>query len=196
MVNELLAGHKVSSEWFTPEDIWQRIENTFGTKVIYDPCPRGCADDGLDVDWVDNYNYVLDLPFIYVNPPSPSAPWAKKTIQTVTENPQVSIIFAAFSEAVLWQVPELHDHLICWVRNRINWIDGNQWVKYKNVPDILDVLAPEGYTSNPNYLKPAKSPRNYNAFICLAQSPEIRYRFIQNFQDLGTVRVSQRITLD
>lgn len=199
MTHELLGNHKPSSEWFTPDDIWGRVERTFDCKSIYDPCPRGCLDDGLAVDWTDNYNYVLDMPYIYVNPPTPAAPWALKAIQTHLEHPGVNIIFACFSEAVLWQVNDLMDFPVCWVRNRINWIDGNQWVKCDSLEGYARVHSGSPYykiengkyyKTNPNYLKPAKSPRNYNAFVCLSTDEGIIGRFIENFQDLGTIRLA------
>ncbi|MBW4558417.1 MAG: hypothetical protein KME59_21330 [Trichormus sp. ATA11-4-KO1] len=167
MVHELLGNHKASSEWYTPEDIWGRIRLIFNEDHVYDPCPAGGLA-GLEADWSLFNN-------IYVNPPTPAAPWALKALQTHKDNPEVDIIFACFSEAVLWQVNELQDHLVCWVRKRISWIDGNQTVKGK---------------PNSNYLKPAKSPRNYNAFVCLTNNPEIRHRFLFRFQDLGTIRTS------
>jgi hypothetical protein len=165
-MHELLGKHKPSSEWYTPLDIWDRIEATFNQPKdnIYDPCPVN-GSGGLEASWVAKK--------IYVNSPSPAAPWALKAIQTHLEHPEVNIIFACFSEAVIWQVNDLLDYPTCWVRNRISWIDGNPEVKGQ---------------PNPNYLKPAKSPRNYNCFVCLSTDKYVISRFCENFEVLGTIR--------
>lgn len=153
-MHELLGKHKPSAEWYTPDDIWQRVNNTL--EKPYDPCPVN-GSNGLEVDWSKQGRN------IYVNPPTPASPWAIKAIQTHLEHPEVNIIFACFSEAVLWQVNQLQDFPVCWVRNRIRWIDGRT-----------------GEVS--------KAPRNYNAFVCLSE--EVISRFKVNFSDLGTVRKS------
>lgn len=173
----LLGSHKPSQEWYTPQYIWDKVSASFDYPIYYitDPCPIGGLPhrDILSEDWQHIGLYV------YCNPPTPAAPWAKKCIEAYRQNPKMNIIFAAFSEAVLWQVNDLMDYPVCWVRNRIPWIDGNRYKK--------DVL-------NPNYMKPAKSPRNYNAFILLSNDDAIRDRFVKNFSDLGTIRQSKSVS--
>lgn len=205
MANELLGKHKPSSEWYTPIWIWDKVFNTFGyeseqeTDTLYDPCeadhklePYFDLEDGLCKDWTKHYH-------IYVNPPIPAAPWAKKAIETVRQNPDTTIIFAAFSEAVLWQVPELLDYPVCWVRNRIHWIDGNKYIKLKNSDGAAFLKDGNWYTDNLNYLKPSKSPRNYNAFVLLRNefmSPEgrkIERRFCQQFIGMGTIQLRREV---
>jgi hypothetical protein len=202
MNHELLGKHKASSEWYTPDYIWEKIKNTFDIHAysdLYDPCPRQSDDDGMDTNWVERKR-------IYVNPPTPAAQWAKKAIKTVQKNEDTSIIFAAFSEAVLWQVPELLDYPICWVRNRINWIDGNEWVKCKQNYDQFDelpdnVIKKDGiyYRKNSNYLKISKAPRNYNSFVLLKKNfidpygRKIERKFCENFSDLGIIQLSREI---
>ena len=178
MTHELLGKHKVSSEWLTPESIWHRVCYTlqYQEYELFDPCPPG-GEGGLEKDWNQ------DCP-IYVNPPSPAAPWAQKALETVRDNPHNNIIFACYSEAVLWQVNPLMDYPICWVRNRINWLDGN---------DNMRDRDSKTFVTNPNYLKPAKSPRNYNAFVCLSTNRYTVRRFADAFGDLGSVRTSSTL---
>lgn len=158
-MHELLGKHKASAEWYTPDDIWARIERTFATDWIYDPCPIN-GTGGLDKEWGWTY--------VYINPPTPAAPWAQKAIQTFAEHPEVNIIFAAFSESVLWQVNELMDYEVCWVRNRIRWIDGKTGER-------------------------SKAPRNYNAFVLLSKDTNVSDRFRANFSNLGTIRRSYAV---
>jgi DNA N-6-adenine-methyltransferase (Dam) len=220
MTHELLGTHKPSQEWYTPAQIKQKVLNTFNTvELIFDPCPQPdkpnnlndgfCAEfftlpSGLERQW-EQYKY------IYCNPPTPAYLWAKKAIETVKLNPETVIIFAAFSEAVLWQINELLDYPICWVRNRINWIDGNERIfilekdakscTYKGKPCLPRLDANNKYSIlNPNYMKPSKAPRNYNAFVLLYQKDcfhqgkmAFKKRFAQQFSDLGTVQLD-RIT--
>lgn len=210
MTHELLRKHKPSAEWYTPPHIWERVNSTFSTAyypnfydrdICYDPCPRNSKEhkkgNGLLEDWTKHK-------FIYCNPPTPAAPWAKKAIQTVTYSPETIIIFAAFSEAVLWQVNELLDYPICWVRNRINWIDGNEIIKVNidKISVITDEVEIDGkwYKPNPGYLEPSKSPRNYNAFVLISASNDgtleyydIERRFCKQFADLGTIQLSRTV---
>lgn len=202
MSHELLGKHKASSEWYTPDCIWSKIYKTFGIPeddpdyLLSDPCPKNhLVSDGLR--WLEESS----SKYIYVNPPTPAAPWAKKCIEHIQQNPNTFIIFAAFSEAVLWQVPELLDYPICWVRNRINWIDGNKHIKAKE-SDCCAYTLPDGnwYVMNHNYLKPSKAPRNYNAFALLSHSEnqnleyyDIERRFCCNFSDMGTIQLSRTV---
>lgn len=177
MTHELLGNHKPSAEWYTPDHIWSRLRATFGTNDIYDPCPiRGTLVLDERISGLEQYWGLEWSQNVYVNPPTPAKPWARKALGTVKIHKDVNIIFAAFSESVLWQVNELMDYPVCWVRNRIQWIDGNSEVKGQ---------------PNPNYCKPAKSPRSYNAFVLLSQDPECVRRFCDNFGDLGTIRRSE-----
>lgn len=201
MTHPLLGDHKPSSNWFTPEDIWLRTQLTFDTKrsEILDPCPGNdkWTVDGLALDWALRIQHLGLDQFIYVNPPTPAAPWAKKALETVKDHPRLSIIYAAFSEAVMWQVPALMDFPVCWVRNRISWIDGSPLIVAKGSNDydyIFDEATQKYYRPNPNYMKPAKSPRNYNTFVCMSHDPEVVNRFILQFQPLGEVRNSYKIT--
>jgi DNA N-6-adenine-methyltransferase (Dam) len=204
--NKLLGKHRPSSEWYTPGNIWERVYNTFeADKTIFtdvcDPCPRLALGDGLAEDWTQHK-------FIYCNPPTPAAPWATKALETVRESKDTIIIFAAFSEAVLWQQNELLDYPVCWVRNRINWIDGNKLIKVKSNNEGCgswedDAIKIDGklYIPNPNYLKPSKAPRNYNAFILLSNPNsngtleyyETERRFCKEFSDLGTIQLSRQV---
>ncbi|BAY20781.1 hypothetical protein NIES2100_05250 [Calothrix sp. NIES-2100] len=151
--HSLLGNHKPSQEYYTPGYIWNKVYSTFDTKDIFDPCPiKGV--NGLEISWKHN--------FVYTNPPTPAKLWAIKAIATIQEHKHVSIIFAAFSESVLFQVPELLTYPTVIVRNRIPWIDGKT-------------------------MEPGKSPRNYNAFMCLSNKSSVITRFKDNFQDLGFV---------
>ena len=189
MTHELLGKWQPSSEWFTPPTIWAKVRNTLGQDV-YDPCPpQGLG--GIEVDWSLHKT-------LYINPPTPASPWAIKALKTHQENPETNMIFAAFSEAVMWQVNGLMDYQVCWVRNRISWIDGNPLVKAKCIDnqkyadDHYQYIDNQWYQPNPGYLKPAKSPRNYNCMICISKSSEVNQRFAENFKDLGQIRVSHQ----
>ena len=204
MIHEILGTHKSSSsEWFTPPTIWAKVRNTLGQDV-YDPCPPS-GEHGLALSW-------LQHPFIYINPPAPASPWAIKAIKTHQENPETNIVFAAFSEAVMWQVNELMNYQVCWVHNPISWIDGNPLVKAKDIDyekytddyykyidnqkyadDHYQYIDNQWYQPNPGYLKPTKSPRNYNCMICISKSSEVNQRFADSFKDLGQIRVSTKI---
>lgn len=198
----LLGNHKPSAQWYTDEGIWRRIETVAGTSRnwIYDPCPADdkydkYTVDGLAVDWAMRIEHSGFAKFIYLNPPTPAAPWALKALETVADHQDLTIIFAAFSEAVLWQVNSLMDYPICWVRNRINWIDGNRWKAVKgNKYDIgFDESTGKYLRPNPSYMKPSTSPRNYNAFVCISRSTPIRQRFVNEFKVYGDVRISQKL---
>ncbi|MBW4607138.1 MAG: hypothetical protein KME22_07915 [Hassallia sp. WJT32-NPBG1] len=152
MPHELLGTHKASPEWYTPSHIWEKIYNTFGTQEILDPCPIGGVS-GLETEWLAD--------FIYINPPTPARLWAEKAIVTFRDHPNTSIIYAAFSESVLWQVPELMTYPIVFVRNRIKW-DSNKTDDGKR-----------------------NAPRNYNAFILLSNNAVISQNFKAQFGDLG-----------
>lgn len=152
MTHELLGTHKVSPEWYTPSHIWEKIYKTFGTQIVFDPCPIS-GDRGLETEWQSN--------FIYINPPTPAKLWAEKAIITFTNNPNTNIIYAAFSESVLWQVPELMTYPVVFVRKRIKW-DSNKTDDGKR-----------------------NAPRNYNAFILLSSNAAISQNFKTQFGDLG-----------
>lgn len=148
----LLGTHKASPEWYTPSHIWEKIYNTFGTQEIFDPCPIGGCD-GLKKEWRSD--------FIYINPPTPAKLWAEKAIATFNEHSNTNIIYAAFSESVLWQVPELITYPTVFVRYRIKW-DSNKTDDGKR-----------------------NAPRNYNAFILLSNNAAIFQNFKTQFGDLG-----------
>lgn len=152
MAHELLGTHKASPEWYTPSHIWERIYKTFGTKDIFDPCPIG-GSDGLTTEW--------QADFIYINPPTPVRLWAEKAISTFTDRSNTNIIYAAFSESVLYQVPELLTFPTVLVRHRIKW-DSNK---------------PDNGKRN--------APRNYNAFMLLSNDALISQNFKVQFGDLG-----------
>lgn len=156
MTHELLGTHKPSPEWYTPDFIWEKIQQVFDNQSFYDPCPRK-GTNGLESDWGSHQ-------FIYCNPPTPAASWALKAVEThqLFNN---TIIFAAFSESVIWQVNKLLDYRHVFVRNRIQWIDGRTGKK-------------------------STSPRNYNVFICISSDESIKHRFNLAFGDIGTVRES------
>lgn len=150
--------HQVSSEWYTPGYIWNRVYKTFSTDKVYDPCPI-LGKNGLVLDWKHE--------FIYCNPPSPCYDFAVKTLNTfnfrVSKNLHTSIIYAAFSESILFQYPELYiNHTLCMVRKRIRWIDSSTLVE-------------------------SDKPRNYNAFILLTTRSTIRNQFAINFGDIGKI---------
>jgi len=152
MAHELLGTHKASPEWYTPFHIWDRIYGTFETKEILDPCPISGAS-GLETEWLAN--------FIYINPPTPARLWAEKAIATFNTHPNTNILYAAFSESVLWQVPELMTYPIVFVRNRISW-DSNKSDNGKR-----------------------NAPRNYNAFVLLSNDSLILENFKNQFSELG-----------
>jgi hypothetical protein len=105
---------------------------------LYDPCPvRGV--EGLDHDW--NHHS-----FIYCNPPSPSRPWAEKAI--ASKSP---ILYMCFSEAVLWQVPQLKTYPVLFFQKRISFIDSRT-------------------------MQPADSPSNYNALVLINANDHMLYR--------------------
>jgi hypothetical protein len=157
----LLGTHKASAEWYTPDFIWEKVNAVLEYPV--DPCPIMSKRDGLTYDWYSIVNPVCDS--IYVNPPTPAAPWAEKAIRTHREHPEVNIIFAAFSINVLTQVNELLDFPVCYVRKRIKWIDGRPG-------------------------KDSTSPSHYSAFVLLSSDSEVIERFKVNFSGLGNVRRS------
>ena len=167
----LLGDHKISSDWWTPRAIFTKIEETFETTNFYDPCPAygqqsaiaGKIPSGLDLSKWGN-----ESGCVYINPPSPASIWADMAINYHQDTPDSSVIFAAYSEAVLYQCPRLKTYLTCWVRNRIAW----------DCP--------------PPMLK--SSPRNYNAFILLTNSPLIAHRFFDNFRDIGDIGYFQRFS--
>ncbi len=188
--NKLLGNHKPSSEWYTPDHIWNKVYNTFGiTKGLFDPCPINSTINGFKLDW--------DYKYVYCNPPTPAQPWAKKALQTVKQNPETVIIFACFSEAVIWQVNDLLNYPMCWVRNRIPWIDGNKWVKKPNGDSTGTMIDGKIWYPNTQCMKPAKSPRNYNAFVLLVNdnnpfhSNDLIDRFCEQFSDMGTIQLGR-----
>lgn len=157
----LLGKHKHHSNWYTPTHIWTKIKATFNTGIIYDPCPIYGLEDveaGKLHDGLDSTYWHLDN--IYINPPSPASKWAIEALKHYQENSHKSIMFAAYSEAVLFQQPELKRHLTCWVRNRIKWDS--------NTPEKV-------------------SPRSYNAFILMTNNDKMKNRFYDNFHDMGDV---------
>ncbi len=177
----LLGTHKPSSQWYTPEYIWSNVYTTFNSKDVYDPCPiKGTR--GLLKKWHGNK-------YIYVNPPTPAKQWALKALieykKALDSDVEFNLIFAAFSESVLWQVTTLQNFPTCWVRNRINWIDGNEFKKDKKSGEMIP---------NPGYMKESNAPRNYNAFCLLSNNKNIGNKFIDVFSELGEIRRSKRIT--
>jgi hypothetical protein len=182
----LLAGHQISSEWFTPVDIIKKLEYTLGD--YYDPCPIH-GTGGLESPW--------DYPMIYVNPPSPAAPWASKALE-VHKLCYNSIILACFSNDLLWQLQELMDYPVCYPRKRIKWVDGRSHVpltakalKGENEA-VKEAVMVSGrfYVPNPDYLKTSKNPSKYNAFVCISKNPGVIKSFTESFKDLGDVRQS------
>lgn len=201
----MLGDWKPSSEWYTPDHIVKKVCNTFDSHLIFDPCPAKermeegtfytevdpLTMDGLKRDW-GRYKYV------YCNPPTPAQSWAKKALQTVAVS-NTCIIFACFSEAVIWQVNELLDYPICWVRKRVNWIDGNRYSRTPNKAKTKIMLDGKIYYENEKFMKPSKAPRNYNAFVLLvpdlwvADYAVIVNRFGKNFSDLGSVQIGRSL---
>jgi len=183
MTHELLGNHKPSFEWYTPEYIWQSVSTVLG-KNIYDPCPikNRTTTNGLSEKWGETVKR-FDFDGIYVNPPTPAAKWAQKAINEIAKNPDLSIIFAAFSESVLWQVNELQDWRICWVRNRIKWVDGNPLKKNRK-----GELEP-----NPDHMKQSSKPRNYNCFVLISSDYDKHCLFDEEFSKYGNIRISEII---
>lgn len=204
MSHELLGNHKASANWYTPDYIWELLEKTVEVTrdFIYDPCPAtdNFEVNGLETDW---YLEAVKLnpngmPIVYVNPPTPAACFAQKALETAELHGDITLIFAAFSEAVMWQKTELMDHRVCWVRNRINWIDGRRFITAKT-NDAYDIFFDKETNKylrpNPEYLKASKSPRNYNCFIAMSNMCSVNKNFHKYFSPLGEVRESYRVII-
>jgi hypothetical protein len=114
----LLGKHKITSEWYTPDYVWQWIEYIFDSNraVIFDPCPIG-GTGGLELDWTKHK-------LIYVNPPSPAMLWAIRTISYKTRK-DMCLLYLSFSESVIWQVPELLTVPTILIRKRIKFVSNN-----------------------------------------------------------------------
>jgi hypothetical protein len=187
-----MSDHKASAEWYTPGYILDKVLRVFESEAVFDPCPtfREPGIDGLKEEWKERY--------IYINPPTPAKKWSEKALLTLHKNPDVSIIYAAFSESILWQLPELLDFPFVLCRKRIKWVDGNEYIKCKE-SDIEVVYETEKngrknhYKKNPHYLKVSENPSNYSAFVCLSYEPWITYNFCREFGDLGEPRISNLI---
>ena len=153
-----------SSSWYTPDYIWDKVTSTLG--VTLDPFPPD-GTGGYELNWTGN---------IYCNPPIPASKAAIKAIDTYENDKTTNIIFAGYSESVIWQVPQLETYVHVKCRKRINWIDGRTEVNG---------------VSNPNYLQPGRNPAHYCSFFLLSQDTLVIQRFIDNFSDMGSIKRSE-----
>jgi len=170
-----------SSSWYTPDYIWDKVNATL-SDTIYDPFPRNQMSDlsvelwdGYADDWLCTLG-CLGSKSIYCNAPIPASKAAIKCIEVHKAEPATNIIFAGYSESVIWQVPELETYVHVKCRNRINWIDGRTEVNG---------------ISNPNYLQPGRNPAHYSSFFLLSQDTLVIQRFIDNFSDMGSIKRSE-----
>lgn len=145
-----------SSEWYTPLDYLARVEQVL--EYYQDICPIG-GSGGLTREWCDR---------VYCNPPTPAKPWLEKAIQLIEDNPSRSILFAAFSPNVLYQVPMPMNivPLACDVRKRIKWD------------------SPNGNKS---------SPVAHNTFLLFSNDSDIKRRFVEVFSPVGAIYERRRI---
>lgn len=168
---------KSTSNWYTPDYILDKVAEVF-PDGYHDPCPIAPTNDGLNVSW-SGYKG------IYCNPPIPAQVWATKCLhaqymQLLDGGSMTPILFAAFSPAVFFQQPAMLQFPICWVRNRVKWVDGRELIT--KLVDNAEVQRP-----NPNYLKAATGSNQYSAFVMMTDDALTLARFKQAFAPMGEI---------